>query len=75
MATIRNKKGYDEGGGGECMTELQQINQWLAKPENYHLEFKEYEDVEKCLLCKCGAWRLSEDGKPLHVADCYCGAE
>jgi len=24
--------------------------------------------------CICGAWGWSPDGKPVHIADCICGA-
>ena len=37
-------------------------------------EDREMEEYETALNCSCGAWQL-HNGKPIHIADCVCGAE
>jgi len=46
-------------------------NDWETDEE----EDEEQERFERACSCTCGAWQLSKDGNPIHVADCYCGAE
>lgn len=37
---------------------------------------REYEEkAERAATCKCGAWVFNKNGNPVHVADCFCGAE
>ncbi len=38
-------------------------------------EREEEEKYETALSCTCGAWVINQRGNPIHVADCYCGAE
>jgi hypothetical protein len=33
------------------------------------------EECEMAATCKCGAWQFNSKGQPIHVADCYCGAQ
>lgn len=43
--------------------------------EEDQAEREEEEKYETALSCTCGAWVINERGNPIHVADCYCGAE
>lgn len=39
-------------------------------------EESEYErQAEIADACTCGAWQFNLKGIPVHIADCYCGAE
>jgi len=38
-------------------------------------EDEEEEEYERALSCTCGAWKLNKKGKPVHIADCLCGAD
>lgn len=33
------------------------------------------EECEIAATCTCGAWQFNSKGQPVHIADCYCGAE
>ena len=44
---------------------------WVLEEE----ERQEEEDFERASSCTCGAWIINKNGKGVHVADCYCGAE
>lgn len=33
------------------------------------------EDFERACSCTCGAWIVNKNGKGIHVADCFCGAD
>lgn len=50
---------------------------WYDEDEDYERQ-KEAErenDMERAMMCTCGAWVLTKIGKVYHVSDCYCGAE
>jgi hypothetical protein len=38
-------------------------------------EIEEERRYELALSCSCGAWAISKNGNPIHIADCCCGAE
>ena len=33
------------------------------------------EECEYAETCTCGAWQFNSKGQPVHIADCFCGAQ
>lgn len=44
---------------------------WEEEEQERRIE----EDSERAATCTCGAWVFNSKGMPVHIADCYCGAE
>ncbi len=67
LSVLRDADYYEEN-----FYEEDEDKEWDQDEED---EKRYEEDAERAATCVCDAWQFNSKGMPIHVADCYCGAE
>lgn len=66
---------YEQAKYIQKMAEEDDDEDYFDEDEISEQDRQEEEDFERACACTCGAWVVGSNGKGIHVADCYCGAE